>query len=967
MKVLYTLLLLFGLSYSDTHAQAFRLFTMREGLSQMKITALHLDSRGYLWVGTRNGLNKFDGEKFTVYTEKEGLLHNRIHGIEEDTSGNLVILTYNGLSFYDGEKFTSFAKPFTSVLFDFAVDHTNTVWICERYANPALYSFRNGTFKTVIQNRGNLHFQYDKSTHQKFITSGGKVYQLHYDSLNLLADGGYFFYPTAGDVQQTPYFVKDGIDGRKERLFYYFIRDSLRPVAVNHEQDTKPYIQDLSTNHIWNSVRNQLDLPDAGGGRILFRNEFPITNDVVRDAGDQYWIGSENGLGQVFNHAFTTTSLDEVSNVWTIVEDKNKTLWMGTYGNGLFRKSKTDHKIYRATEGKALYYFAASAVDRKNRLFFGTNLGLEIIDGSKSSFVWQNKAVFSLCYDAGRDQMVFGTLEGVGVYKKNGRIQFYGLKEGLHQNHYIQSVGQDSCGRFWLGSYSGLSRLDIGTGEISNYTRAQNNLPGQGVYCSFSDPEGNLWLGGDHGLMWYDDSKDSICQIPSHVVQSMVKSITALNPNQLLVATKDGLYIFDKIKYLKKGHPVFSMLNLTNGYSGTDPGFNAFCTDASGSIWISSSLSLDQLHPNKLKLHGQELKVNITHMNSRPVPFQHHEKMWTMPEGTSNVVVRFGAVGFTRPLHTQYQYRLNNSTWSEWTEEQEAILNDLNEGSYIFEVRAGPSDNPIHTGYTDQIRFCIALPFYKSVWFPPLAIGLTLFFILLSAQNFFRHRLSEKRYRKQLNEARYLRSQLLLSQLNPHFIFNVLSNIQNKIIFNQKEEASNAIVSLSKLLRNFLQVSYKGNMIHPAFTESEILLSTEIELLTAYIEFEKDKSNNHFDFIIEYPENFHPDNHTLPPMLLQPFVENAIQHGLLLQEKRGNLWIKFGELNGDLFCIIEDDGIGISKSQEVQKKKYAVHDSLGSKIVMERIQLLNEMGYQISIKTIARLPQGTIIQITFKE
>ena len=114
MKALFSMLVVLGLSCLKAQSPAYRLFTMREGLSQMKITSLHLDVRGYLWIGTRNGLNKFDGEKFTVYTEKQGLLHNRIHGLDQDNKGNLVILTYNGLCFYDGEKFTSFPSHLTA-------------------------------------------------------------------------------------------------------------------------------------------------------------------------------------------------------------------------------------------------------------------------------------------------------------------------------------------------------------------------------------------------------------------------------------------------------------------------------------------------------------------------------------------------------------------------------------------------------------------------------------------------------------------------------------------------------------------------------------------------------------------------------------------------------------------------------------------------------------------------------------
>jgi len=300
-------------------------------------------------------------------------------------------------------------------------------------------------------------------------------------------------------------------------------------------------------------------------------------------------------------------------------------------------------------------------------------------------------------------------------------------------------------------------------------------------------------------------------------------------------------------------------------------------------------------------------------------------------------------------------------------EQNEAILNDLRDGSYLFEVRAGPSDEEAAAAFTDQILFVIQLPFYKRGWFPPLAIGLTLFFILLSVLYFIRQRRAEKQYKKQLNEARYLRSQLLLSQLNPHFIFNVLANIQNKIIFNRKEEASNAIVSLSKLLRNFLQTSYRSSDANSAHLESEILLSTEIELLKAYIDFEKEKSNHHFEYHIEHKESFYPENHTLPPLLIQPFVENAIKHGLLLQEKKGNLWLRFNEKDGHLICEVEDDGVGIEKALQMQKEAFVTHVSLGSKIVKERVQILNELGYQISIETISRLPHGTLIIIKIKE
>ena len=957
-----------GLVFVHAQLPSYRIFTMREGLSQMKITALHLDSRGYLWIGTRNGLNKFDGENFTVFTEADGLAHNRIHNIDEDTSGNLVVLTYNGLSIFNGEKFENYPKPFTSVWFDVAVDRDNTIWICERYTNSALYAFRNNTYEKIIDGKGVLHFQYNKKANKKWLLFNNTIHALEKNKLTVLAQGGYFTYPTSGDVGGHPFFVQSLEDSDQRQLFYYVKDHGLEEVAFNEEVNAKPRIHDLQNNTIWNSVRGQLDLPDNGNGRILFDREFPITNDVVKDNAHQFWIGSENGLGQVYNPAFTSMPIHEISNVWTSVEDQNHTLYFATYGQGLFEMAKGRNEIRKSKKGQAQHYFAASAVDKEGTIYLGTNLGLETISRNKPEFIWKENTVFALHYDSVNHKIVFGTVEGVGVldvYSKE--IKYFGPEQGIHENHYIQSTGQDRQGFYWLGSYTGLSKLNTKTGKVNNYSLQNGTLPCQGVYCIHTDQQGKLWLGGDKGLLLYDEAKDVIRLIKSNVLNGMIKSIVSFDEDRLLLASKDGLYIFEKKKFLQSGEIECSILNASNGYLGIDPGFNGLFKDSRGAIWVCSSTSLDRINPQNILLTKQHLMAKITHVHHRRLPFNHKNTLINLPEGEANLVIRFEALGFARPLVTTYSYRLNNGPWSAWSASAEAVLNDLQSGTYIFEVRAGPSDTDNDDREIDRILFKVRLPFYKSNWFPPLAIGLSTLLLILSTIYFIRQRIAEKRYKAQLEEGKYLKSQLLLSQLNPHFIFNVLANIQNKILFDKKEEASKGIVNLSKLLRNFLNASYKGSNVPTSGIENEISLATEIELLKSYIEFEQDKNDHHFDFYIEFPLQFLPENYSIPPLLLQPFVENAIKHGLLLQEKRGNLWIRFKEDQGNLIVVIEDDGVGIKKAMELQKDAFHTHQSLGSAIVRERVFLLNELGYNIEIIMTDRQPQGTIITINFKE
>lgn len=183
-----------------------------------------------------------------------------------------------------------------------------------------------------------------------------------------------------------------------------------------------------------------------------------------------------------------------------------------------------------------------------------------------------------------------------------------------------------------------------------------------------------------------------------------------------------------------------------------------------------------------------------------------------------------------------------------------------------------------------------------------------------------------------------LEMQALRAQMNPHFIFNCLSSINRFILKNEPDKASDYLTSFSRLIRLVLINSQK----------SLIVLEDEVEMLRLYIEMEQLRFKNSFDYSITYSNNIEQANVLIPPLLLQPFCENAIWHGLMHKEGRGHLSITFAVQQNSLRCVITDDGIGRAKAGELKNQSPEKLKSLGLKLTAERLALFNEDN---SVKT----------------
>jgi hypothetical protein len=185
---------------------------------------------------------------------------------------------------------------------------------------------------------------------------------------------------------------------------------------------------------------------------------------------------------------------------------------------------------------------------------------------------------------------------------------------------------------------------------------------------------------------------------------------------------------------------------------------------------------------------------------------------------------------------------------------------------------------------------------------------------------------------KEVQEKTKLQQQLFRSQMNPHFIFNSLGSIQSSIINDEPGKAVKYLSKFSKLMRNILESSH----------EETISLKEELATIENYLELQKIRFPKKFDHSIEIDENIDTENISIPPMLAQPFIENAIEHGIKLKETKGNICVRF-KLNGNTILYeVEDDGIGRKKSQEILQKQNKNHKSLATTMTQERIKVLNK-------------------------
>jgi hypothetical protein len=359
-------------------------------------------------------------------------------------------------------------------------------------------------------------------------------------------------------------------------------------------------------------------------------------------------------------------------------------------------------------------------------------------------------------------------------------------------------------------------------------------------------------------------------------------------------------------------------------------------SDKDGNIWVGTDshlLKIDTKLLDRLSSFIPQLRIYGMDVNYEPYP--EFDSNLKLSHNQNSLTFRFESKNYLNPDQSLYRYKLEglSNRWSNFTPDSKSDFMSLRPGKYKLIVETYNSIDNSKIGKT-EFSFQIRNPWYQKWWFIGGMITLLVLFIWF----IIRYRINQIRKEEQKKsdlskQFAEIEMKGLQSQMNPHFIFNSINSIQGFILKNNVDDAIGYLQNFSKIIRQTLENA----------TKEYISLKEEIEYIKWYLNLELMRFDNKFKVEFRISEYLNPQNIQIPPMIIQPYVENAVRHGLFHKEDgEGLLLIDLSVEGENLKCIIEDNGVGRKKSKEIDSWKDLHHKPQSTRITQKRIDLLNK-------------------------
>ncbi|MGS2725754.1 ligand-binding sensor domain-containing protein [Psychroserpens sp. BH13MA-6] len=976
-KTTYLLLsFFFGiLCLAFTQNKQLRAYTLEDGLPQSQVYAIVQDEKGYLWVGTQGGgLARFDGTEFKVFNETHGLASNYISSLVINNNtlyigsqlgvsvklknnrfehidlpevnklcvvqGNLYALTVNGI-FLVNKAFSAEKIKLNSELDDISIKdfmfYDQQYWIASQ---DGLWRFKS------LKDKANTLEKLERNDFTALLGVNQKIFASTFD------DGTIIFDSSSFDDQlllREPLRINSTTLLNSDEL--WLATDSQGISVLNTESYNDMFFLNSANGlsvpnvrQIFQDRQSNIWIGTSGGGLYkYFQNNFKHFDTetglngnrvyAVHHDNNAIWISnSESGLMRIDNFGVHDIDIPQTFSevkIKTITSDQKGNLWAGSDGRGLlFHGSYIKDSLVVDT-----------LKNRKSKLPKEVFVSKVLNTENGFPYDWIRKihvdkdAIYAATYSSGIVKFNYNPKTDSLTIKK-----IYAKVDGI-QDLFIKDMVKDPTGRLWYSTQNG----HLGYLKNNDITHLGNVLNQSTPINTILFDKNSVFLGtAGKGIWWSRDDEFSNFKKLTGIKKTTSENIYQLifdNQGYLWVGTERGVdkLELDKDNIIKDAF----FFGRNDGFLGMETCLNAVDKDNKGHLWFGALYGLTEYRPmestqdtKKPELYLEDVKVAYKSLDSLNLgTWTNNDKVLKLPPEQTQISFSYKTIDLDHPNGVEYRYKLNNNEWSPWTTNETQDFAELNFGAYNFMVQS----RNYRWKQSDAISFSFYIepPMYKKPWFQWVIIAMVSLFIAFLVFQYVkrlkRKNAKEKERLKLENHLLSLEQKALRLQMNPHFIFNVLNGIK-AMALSKPDKMNKTVNSFATLLRETLVNSRKDL----------ISLDQEISTLKHYIEVEQLMSERSFSYDIVLDSQIDPEELLVPPMLIQPFVENAIRHGILNSPRDGELTLHFKEASNFLHVTIIDNGVGIFKSQE-QKQK-TDHQSMALTVTKERLESISGKG-----------------------
>ncbi len=920
-------------------------FTTSDGLPSNHIYQVVEDNNGFLWVATDAGIARFDGKYFQVFTVQNGLPDDEVLEIAKEKNGRIWVNCFKQSPAY----FDEVKNRFINAKEDSVLAKVKGVSIMHIYALP----------------EGGVMYQNEKGN---YVFKEGKLIEYsiaQYKKLALLIK----VFNNEQHILQLANYGNNAFTGYKFILTQNSkVVDSLMIYPPNKHQ--------LS----YGINNNKFYLLERQVGKTYIYSNFKINPfrfsiDSVSIPEPIFWFGfTPNYLNIISTsgkiYVFDKTSLQQqmlISGNYSpnyMFNDHTQNIWVSTIDKGLLLYKKQQIEHLTLPENYTNTNFLSIAKSHDGLLLAG-NFYSEVFTSNGKSFninklpingntAWQRKIILS-------QNKIFTFSDG-GIYVNYQKLLFNAI---TNQKSAAKTAISFNDSTIIVGHSGGLYRLNTITEKLNSTFPIKKR-----VTALAKAMNGIIYFGSTDGLYKYDVVKDTgIAYLPKHpLFEERVMALTYTKDNVLWIATAGN-----GIVAVKDDKIVQHITNLNGIISNVCKSIEV---GKDGQVWLGTNQGISiinyQLVNASLQFTVQNLSVNdgLTNNSINEMLYQNDTVYAATGNGISIIPANIAIAKFNIPvqlisvrinqrdtiLSNEYQlhynqqniqlqfagielgghfknlqYSINNS--KDWITLNENVLSlQLNSGKHIVQLRAVD----VNGNVSDKIltlQFTIATPFWKEAWFWLLNTALA-FAILF----YFVQRRNKQKQQQQIavieNQQRIteIEMQAIKAQINPHFVFNCLNSIKSLNYQKRYEEADKYTDKFSQLLRSTLEFS----------TEAKIPLQDELEYIVNYVQLEQLRFGEKLQFDLQIAESLDTNTIYVPALILQPYVENAIKHGIgNLVKETGLLSIRIHQNNNLLVIIIDDNGVGIEQSTLINESKANYHQSKGMELNKRRATLHN--------------------------